>query len=170
MVGIVFVSHSAALARGALELARAMAGEEVPLEAAGGTGDPDAPLGTDATAVAEAVSQADAGDGVLVLMDLGSAVMSAEMALDFLDDDQRERVWLCAAPLVEGGVAAAAAARAGHSLEDVAAEARAGLAAKEEHLGEESTPTDRVPEGEPRARPCRDPCEPGRRARASRPP
>src|SRR5918999_994151 len=54
MVGIVFVSHSATLARGALELARAMAGEEVPLAAAGGTGDPEAPLGTDATAVAEA--------------------------------------------------------------------------------------------------------------------
>src|ERR687896_828476 len=116
MVGIVFVSHSATLARGALELARAMAGEEVPLAAAGGTGDPEAPLGTDATAVAEAVARADADDGVLVLMDLGSAVMSAEMALDFLDEEQRARVRLCAAPLVEGGVAAAASARAGHPV------------------------------------------------------
>jgi phosphocarrier protein FPr len=137
MVGIVVVSHSARLAEGVVELAREMAGEEVPIAAAGGLDEPGDPLGTDAArvmAALERVSEAADG-GTLVLMDLGSAILSAETALDFLDEDARERVMLVAAPLVEGAVAAAAAARAGASLEEAAAEARRGLAGKEAHLG-----------------------------------
>ena len=76
-------------------------------------------------------------DGVLVLMDLGSAVLSAELALDLLDEERRARVLLTAAPLVEGAVAAAVAAGLGDPLEAVAAAARSGLAAKASHLGEE---------------------------------
>ena len=68
-------------------------------------------------------------------MDLGSAVLSAETALDLLDDEARAGVMLCEAPIVEGAVAAAAAARAGGSLAEVAAEARNGLAGKMAHLG-----------------------------------
>jgi multiphosphoryl transfer protein len=68
-------------------------------------------------------------------MDLGSAVLSAEMALDMLPPEQRERVLLCEAPLVEGAVAAAVTAKLGASLEDVAAEARGSLGAKATHLG-----------------------------------
>jgi phosphocarrier protein FPr len=68
-------------------------------------------------------------------MDLGSAVMSAEMAVDMLDEAKRARVLLCEAPLVEGAVAAATAARLGRSLEEVAREARGGLIGKETHLG-----------------------------------
>jgi dihydroxyacetone kinase phosphotransfer subunit len=114
VIGIVVVSHSAALAEGVVALARGMAGDDVPIEAAGGIDEPGA-LGTDAVKVMAAI-EAAGGDGVLVLMDLGSAVLSAETALDFLDDDTRARVLLCEAPLVEGAVAAAAAARAGASL------------------------------------------------------
>ena len=73
---------------------------------------------------------------MLVLMDLGSAVLSAELALDLLDDERRERVRLTAAPLVEGAVAAAVAAGVGDPLEAVAAAARGGLAAKRSQLGE----------------------------------
>jgi phosphocarrier protein FPr len=83
----------------------------------------------------EAIGRADSGDGVLVLMDLGSAVLSAETALDFLTPEQRERVLLCEAPLVEGAVAAAVAARLGESLADVAQEARGGLEGKNVQLG-----------------------------------
>ena len=133
MIGIVVVSHSAALAEGVVALARGMAGDDVPIEAAGGIDEPGA-LGTDAVKVMAAIEAAGA-DGVLVLMDLGSAVLSAETALDFLDDDTRARVLLCEAPLVEGAVAAAAAARAGASLGEAAAEARNGLAGKIAHLG-----------------------------------
>ena len=136
MIGLVIVSHSARLAEGVVELAREMGGDEVPIEAAGGLDDPEGAIGTDAMRVMAAIERADAaGDGALVLMDLGSAVLSAETALDFLPDDQRERVLLCEAPLVEGAVAAAAAARAGGSLAEVAEEARLGLAGKQAHLG-----------------------------------
>jgi len=138
-VGIVVVSHSATLAEGVVELARQMAGEDVRLEPAGGIDAPDHPLGTDAMLVMQAIERADTGDGVLVLMDLGSAVMSAEMALEMLPDDLRERVRLTDAPLVEGAVAAAVTARLGASLEDVATEARGGLQAKSAHLGSEET-------------------------------
>jgi multiphosphoryl transfer protein len=134
MVGLVIVSHSATLAEGVAELARGM-GAEVPIELAGGVDAPEPALGTDATRVVEAIEQADQGDGVLVLMDLGSAVLSAEMALDLLPPERRERVLLCEAPLVEGAVAAAVTAKLGASLADVAAEARGALQAKVAHLG-----------------------------------
>jgi phosphocarrier protein FPr len=137
MVGIVIVSHSATLAAGVRELAAEMSGPDVRLELAGGIEEPEAALGTDAVRVAEAIAQADAGDGVVVLMDLGSAVLSAETALDLLTAEQREHVLLCEAPLVEGAVAAAVAARTGASLQEVAAEARGGLKGKIAHLGAE---------------------------------
>jgi multiphosphoryl transfer protein len=134
MVGLVIVTHSATLAAGVAELARGMGGE-VPIELAGGIDAPEPALGTDAVRVAEAIQRADQGDGVLVLMDLGSAVLSAEMALDLLPEERRARVLLCEAPLAEGAVAAAVTAELGASLEDVAAEARDALRAKIAHLG-----------------------------------
>jgi multiphosphoryl transfer protein len=137
MVGIVIVSHSARLADGVVELAIQMAGPEVTIVAAGGMDLPDRPLGTDAALIARAIDQAWADDGVIVLMDLGSAVLSAEMAAEMMPDEQRSRVLLCEAPLVEGAVAAAVAARLGDSLDTVAAEARAGLAGKVAHLAAE---------------------------------
>src|SRR5919198_5617265 len=135
MVGIVLVSHSATLAAGVRELAAEMAGPDVRLELAGGIEAPEPALGTDAVRVTEAIARADSGDGVLVLMDLGSAVLSAETALDLLEAEERERALLCEAPLVEGAVAAAVAARLGRPLAEVAAEARGGLQGKAAHLG-----------------------------------
>src|SRR5919197_2573172 len=79
VVGIVIVSHSEALAEGVVALAREMGGEELALEAAGGMDEPGA-LGTDAERVRAAIERAMSDDGVLVLMDLGSALMSAEFA------------------------------------------------------------------------------------------
>jgi phosphocarrier protein FPr len=134
MVGIVIVSHSATLAAGVCELAAEMAGPDVRIELAGGLAEEGA-LGTDAVRVMEAIGRADSGDGVLVLMDLGSAVLSAETALDFLEPQQRESVLLCEAPLVEGAVAAAVAAKLGEPLEAVAREARGGLQGKVAQLG-----------------------------------
>jgi multiphosphoryl transfer protein len=140
MVGIVIVSHSAKLAEGVAELAREMGGPDVPLEVAGGTDMPDEALGTDATKVQRAIEQAQSGDGVLVLMDLGSAVLSAEMAVEMLSDEHGGRVLLCEAPLIEGAVAAATAAKLGMSLDEVAGEARGGLQPKVVHLGTSTTP------------------------------
>ncbi len=70
-------------------------------------------------------------------MDLGSAVLSAEMALELLPEERRAGVMLCEAPLVEGAVAAAVTAKLGSPLEAVAREARGGLAGKLAHLGVE---------------------------------
>lgn len=134
MIGIVLVSHSATLAEGVRELAMQMANERVALVAAGGVGNPDSPIGTDPMRVLAAIEQVYSDEGVLVLMDLGSALMSAETALDFLPPEQRQHVYLCAAPLVEGAVAATARAMAGGSLVEVLAEANAALDMKRVQL------------------------------------
>src|SRR6478736_510862 len=95
----------------------------------------DTTFGTDASQIVDAITAADQGAGVVVLMDLGSAVLSAELALELLDDGVRERVVLCPAPLVEGLVVAAVASANGASSDEVAAEAAGALAGKIGHLG-----------------------------------
>lgn len=147
MIGIVLVSHSHSIAEGAAELARQMGGEDVRIETAGGLDDPEHALGTDAVLVQQAIERAWSDDGVVVLMDLGSAVLSAEMALDLLPEERRGRILLTEAPFVEGAVAAAVTARIGASLEEVAAEARGALAAKASHLGAEA-PSEPSPQAE----------------------
>jgi dihydroxyacetone kinase phosphotransfer subunit len=128
-VGLVIVSHSAQLAAGVVELAREMGGDDVAIEAAGGLADPPGALGTDAELVMAAIDRASSPDGVLVLMDLGSALMSAEMAVELSPGDVD--VLLADAPLVEGAVAAAVTASAGLALEDVVSAANgAGGATK----------------------------------------
>lgn len=147
MIGIVVVSHSRALAEAAVALASEMTdGDHRPaIEVAAGLG--DGAFGTDAVAVSEAVTMADSGDGVLVLLDLGSAVLSAELALEFLDPDLAARVQLSSAPLVEGLVAATVAAGAGADLAAAAEEAEQGLLAKSEHLGTAGQDTDQQAAG-----------------------
>ena len=180
MVGVVIVSHSARIAEGVAELAREMGGSEVRLETAGGLeavegpDGPEHPIGTDAVLVMQAIERAWSDDGVLVLMDLGSAVLSAEMAVDLIGDERRDRILLCEAPLVEGAVAAAVTAKLGMPLEAVAAEARSGLAGKIAHLatGEEGTgPTVAgEPWSESPARRRPRPCDRGGRVPRRRPP
>src|SRR4051794_39523921 len=136
MVGLVIVSHSAALAGGVVELARQMGGEQVRIEAAGGLAEPEGAIGTDMQLVRAAIERVAGADGVLVLMDLGSAVMSAEMAVELIAaEDADLRVELCEAPLVEGAVAAAARAGAGAPLDEVITEARSALGMKAAQLG-----------------------------------
>jgi PTS hybrid protein len=116
-VGLVIVSHSAKVAEGVVELAGQMA-EEVRVLAAGGTDDGE--IGTSATKIAAAIEAADSGDGALVLVDLGSAVLSARMAIEELvGDEHRERVRISEGPLVEGAVIGAVQASTGSSLEEV---------------------------------------------------
>ncbi len=141
-VGIVVVSHSRALARAALGLAGEMLhGRHVNIEIAAGLDEHT--FGTDAVRVKEAIEKVDGPDGVVVLMDLGSAVLSAELALDLLDDPTaRDRVLLSSAPIVEGLIVAAVAASGGASRAEVAAEARAALMGKAAHLaGPDDAPT-----------------------------
>ena len=135
MVGIVVVSHSRRLAEGVAELATQMTQGKVKLAFAAGIDDPENPIGTDAIAVMEAIEEVIDKQGVVVLMDLGSALLSTEMALELLDDYTREKVTLVASPIVEGTIAASVAAAAGLSIEAVVAEASNALDAKREHLG-----------------------------------
>ena len=86
-VGIVIVSHSAKLASGVEELARQMTQVLVPIALAAGIDDPENPLGTDAMRIKAAIESVYSEAGVIVLMDLGSAVMNAEMALEFLPEN-----------------------------------------------------------------------------------
>ena len=125
-VGLVFVSHSTKIAEGLVDLARQMAPNTV-LVPAGGTD--EGGIGTSFTKVVSGIAAADAGAGVVVLCDLGSAILTAETALDFLDDVVQERVRIVDAPLVEGGVAAAVAAEIGEDLDAVIAAARSAIAA-----------------------------------------
>ncbi|NDJ25505.1 phosphoenolpyruvate--protein phosphotransferase [Nostoc sp. B(2019)] len=141
MVAIVIVSHSKQLALGVRELAAQMVQGKVPLAVAAGIEDPENPLGTDPIQVYEAIASVFSDDGVLVLMDLGSALMSAEMALEFLPEAQRQKVYLCEAPLVEGAIAAVVAAAAGRDIQQVIAEARGALVAKATQLGVASMPS-----------------------------
>ena len=113
MVGIVVASHSSRLAEGVIELARMMA-PNVPMAAAGGLDD-GAP-GTSFRKIIGAVLQVYSEDGVAVLMDIGSSVMTAEMALEMLS---RPKLKLFDCPLVEGAVIAAVESNMGSSLEEI---------------------------------------------------
>ncbi|NJR14462.1 MAG: phosphoenolpyruvate--protein phosphotransferase [Calothrix sp. CSU_2_0] len=135
MVGIVIVSHSKQLAEGLRELAAQMVHGQVPLAVAGGVDDAENPLGTDVIQVHQAIESVYSDSGVVVLMDMGSALLSAEMALEFLTEAQRQKIHLCEAPLVEGAIAAVVAAAAGGNIERVMAEARGALMAKASQLG-----------------------------------
>ncbi len=117
-VGLVIVSHSARIAEGVVELAAQMA-PTVRIAPAGGTD--DGGIGTSFDAVQAALAAAETGDGVVVLCDLGSAVLTAETALDFAEDPERIRI--ADAPIVEGAVAAAVTAESGASLAEVLAAA-----------------------------------------------
>jgi PTS hybrid protein len=118
VVGIVVVSHSRSIAEGTVKLAAQMAGPDVPLLAAGGTADDG--LGTDSGQIEAALAAADHGDGVVVLGDLGSAILTVRSILEDLSGDH---IRLLDAPLVEGTVAAAVTASAGLGLDEVAAAA-----------------------------------------------
>ena len=118
-VGIVLVSHSAGLAAGAADLAAQVSGGTVTIIAAGGTDDGD--LGTSAAKVERGLSLADSGAGVVVLPDLGSAVLTVRAVLE--DHGNSANVLLTDAPFVEGAVAATVTAAAGGDVKAVAAAA-----------------------------------------------
>ncbi|CAM05419.1 phosphocarrier protein HPr /dihydroxyacetone kinase DhaM subunit [Saccharopolyspora erythraea NRRL 2338] len=113
-VGLVIVSHSEKLAEGVVELARQMA-PEVRVVAAGGLD--DGSVGTDFERVSAALSDADTGAGAVLLYDLGSAQMVAELAVESLGDPRTAIV--ADGPLVEGAVAGAVAAQGGKDLKAV---------------------------------------------------
>jgi multiphosphoryl transfer protein len=147
MVGLVIVSHSKRLATGIRELILETAGRDFPIAVAAGVGEDHEQLGTDAAYIARILQPFAEGDGAVVLMDLGSAVLSTEMALEILEQtsgpcpEEIKKIRLCPAPLVEGAIAAAVQARAGANLDDVCREALRALTSKEEQLHREEIAT-----------------------------
>ncbi len=141
MVSLVLVSHSHAMADAVVGLARQMAGPDVRIAIAAGAGESHDEFGTNAMDISTAIQSVDSPSGVAVLMDLGSAILSAEMALELLPADVRTHVRLCPAPLVEGTLAGAVQASLGANLEAVCVEASKALQPKLEQLAsQEQTP------------------------------
>ncbi len=140
MVSLVLVSHSKQLAESLVGLIRQMAGSELKIGVAAGAGEDHAEFGTDATQIAKVITAVDSPDGILILMDLGSAILSAEMALELLPAGVRERAHFCPAPLVEGSIAAGVQASLGSDLFTVCREARQALQPKIEQLRADGSP------------------------------
>lgn len=128
-MGLILISHSAMLVDGLREMVAQVAGADVPVRCAGGT--EDGRLGTDAVAIAAAVNDVlKQADHAVVLLDLGSAALSLEIALEELSEADRARVRVSEAPLVEGAILAAVQASVGASIDEVvsAAESAATMA------------------------------------------
>ncbi|MDR2052935.1 MAG: phosphoenolpyruvate--protein phosphotransferase [Treponema sp.] len=139
MVGLVLVSHCRALACAAASFARQVSSNTaLPIAFAGGAGDDHAELGTDAMDIMAAIESVYSDDGVLVLMDLGSAILSSKTALEFLDVEKAKQVSLCSAPLVEGAVVAAVQISIGGGLDITMQEACAALTPKQIDLSDTS--------------------------------
>ena len=136
MVGLVIVSHSRCLAEAVVDLVRASGATDVPVIGVGGVGEGGSEFGTDGVGILEAIRQVSKPDGALVLMDMGSAVLNAEIAREMLPEDLHASVRICSAPLVEGSVAAAVRIAAGCDLETAAKEASHALEPKREQIGD----------------------------------
>ena len=146
MIHLILVSHHPDIARGIAALAAQMSAAPETIHTAAGIDDPDNSVGTDAVRIMQAILDADNPDGILILVDLGSAILSAQTALDLLDDPAlAARCRISAAPLVEGAISAAVAASSGADLETVAREATQALAAKQAALGETNAPASTAP-------------------------
>jgi len=120
-VGIVIVSHSAEVARGAADMVRQMVGEDVPLAHCGG--DADGGLGSDVAKILAAIEEAWSPKGVAILVDLGGAETNSEMAIEMLPEDRRAKVVVCNAPIIEGAIMAATESAGGADIEQVRATA-----------------------------------------------
>jgi PTS hybrid protein len=121
-VGIVIVSHSPLVARGAADMVRQMVGDSVPLAWCGGN--PAGGLGTDTSAILKAIEEAWSEAGVAVFVDLGGAETNSEMAIEMIGKAKADRIVICNAPIVEGAVIAGAEASGGASLAKVVATAQ----------------------------------------------
>ena len=120
MVGIVIVSHSNKIADGIKDLTDQVASSHKGIIAAGGM--EDGSIGTDALRISEAIKEANDGDGVVVLADLGSGIMSAETAIELLEEEHID-VRLADAPIVEGAITASITAACGSKIDEVIAAA-----------------------------------------------
>jgi len=139
MVGLVIVSHSKALADALVDMVASAGINDIPLIGVGGVATGFTEFGTDGIAISEAIQRVFSPEGVLVLVDLGSAILNAELARDILPEEMQPHVRICSAPLVEGAISASVQIGLGRSLESVAQEARNALIPKAEQVGDAET-------------------------------
>ncbi len=140
MVGLVLVSHSRRLAEANVDLIKRTVAPDIPIAAAGGIGEDRSELGTDALDIQEAILKVRSPDGVLVLMDMGSAILSAETAKELVSMEMDDPLVLCSAPLVEGSIAAAVQIQIGSGLTEATNAAQQGLAPKQDQLADAAPP------------------------------
>ena len=154
MVGLVIVSHSRELANALANLVKQVSSSDIPIAIAAGIGEDRKEFGTDAVEISEAIQSVFSSSGVLVMMDLGSAVLSAKLALDFLPLEKKSQVRFCSAPLVEGTIAAGVQIGLGSDIDTVCREAEGGLLSKQEQINEtpQAQPADVVPASDETAR------------------
>jgi phosphocarrier protein FPr len=131
MVNLLLVSHSKKLVEGVAEMARQMiSSEKVKIATAAGVGEDNQELGTNALEIVEAIEEIYTEDGILVLMDLGSAILSTEMAFELIPEEMKANIKICPAPFVEGAISAGVQSGLGSDLETVYREAVNSLSAK----------------------------------------
>ncbi|MBB6217366.1 dihydroxyacetone kinase phosphotransfer subunit [Anaerosolibacter carboniphilus] len=119
MIGIVIVSHSQKVAEGIKEIAEEMNNGSILIKAAGGVEENDGRIGTSTFKIREAIEEVSFKEIVLIFVDMGSAAMNAEMAVDMLDLKIKEKVRMVDAPLVEGVIAATIQATITDNLENI---------------------------------------------------
>ncbi len=139
MFGIVIVSHSRTLAKSLCELAKKLSGKDIPVSYAGGVEGKDDAFGTDATDIMDAVEKVYSDEGVIIFADMGSALISSETAIDFIDPDKAENIYISSAPLVEGVLSAAVQCGIGSPLKLSASEAEESLMQKIEYLNKDDS-------------------------------
>jgi len=115
-VGIIIVSHSEKLGAGLAELLKQLGGDGVPIASASGV---NGQLGTDATKIAEAIEAMPGENEIVIFFDIGSALLSCDMALELVSEINRRRVRIADAPLVEGAIAGVVEASLGKSAAEV---------------------------------------------------
>ena len=138
MVNLLLVSHSKKLVDGVAEMTQQMiSSDKVKIATAAGVGDDNQELGTNAMEIAEAIEEIYSEDGILVLMDLGSAILSTEMALEIIPLEMKDKIRVCPAPFVEGAISAGVQAGLGSDIDTVYREAVNALRAKIAQLADD---------------------------------
>jgi len=141
MIGIVIVSHSKKLAEGVKELANQMSQNKVPIITAAGISEEKKGIGTDPILIKLAIEELAICKEILILMDMGSAVMNAQLAMDLIDAELKQKIRLCEAPLIEGAIVAAVQIMIGANIDSVIKEAKRSLLGKKVMLDPKNTQT-----------------------------
>ncbi|MEI0581127.1 dihydroxyacetone kinase phosphoryl donor subunit DhaM [Brachyspira pilosicoli] len=137
MVGLIFVSHSNELAKNMKKYIYDITKTEVPIGFSGGVGDDFKELGTDPTDIYNLIEEMYTDDGIIIFCDLGSALISSEMAISMLDDDKKEKVKLTSAPFLEGGILAAIEASLNKNIDEIKKELNNSLDAKKSYIDDD---------------------------------